>query len=403
MNLKNKLISIMTVGVIIATSSISIVKANATEKSNESQMLQNYSNQNYTKLEQSKNYISQGALILDMGLNGEVHIYDPSGTHIYTVESASTVYHKSKAILPIYESGEYTFEIKELYPQSNTSWEVFYTQDITSQINSNFDISGKNDDLIIFNSPMDQTINLEINYEGTPNLNQEHGVINLLNQRGEIVQELLDVDQNSQSLKTDVNVKQGINILEVYLTKGQINWNIKAQTAQIQDISGNWAEAEINDFINKGYINGKPDKTFGPGDDIKRGEFVKTLNRVFGLTEKSGKVFNDTVSHWAKDEIDIAVTNGVCKGISDTEFSPDAPMTRETAAKMIAGYMKIADADHDKMIAYPDYEEVSYWAKDELEASIERGYIRGTPEGRLNPKGLLTKAEAVVILGRAQN
>ena len=39
------------------------------------------------------------------------------------------------------------------------------------------------------------------------------------------------------------------------------------------------------------------DGTFRPDNLITRAEFVKILNKYFGLTNKSGKVFSDTSSH----------------------------------------------------------------------------------------------------------
>jgi Leucine-rich repeat (LRR) protein len=167
----------------------------------------------------------------------------------------------------------------------------------------------------------------------------------------------------------------------------------------INDITGHWAEASIRDFINKGYINGYPDNTFKPNNSITRAEFVKIFNRKFGLTTTSGKVFNDTIYNWAKNEIDIAVTNGVCNGMSATEFKPNDPITREQAAVMIANYKKIADSTLDKLNKYQDVNEVSSWAKDSVEGVIENGYM-GAGGIAFNPKNNITRAETAVALGR---
>ena len=161
-----------------------------------------------------------------------------------------------------------------------------------------------------------------------------------------------------------------------------------------------WAYTQIQSFVEKGYINGYGDNTFRPQNPIKRNEFVKVFNRVFGLTKKSGIVFEDTKYNWAKDEIDIAVTNGVCQGVSSTEFEPEEYITREAAAKMLANYMKIDDKDHDKIQGFPDYDQISEWAKDALEGNVENGYIQGTDEGKLVPRNNMTRAEVVALLSR---
>lgn len=164
-----------------------------------------------------------------------------------------------------------------------------------------------------------------------------------------------------------------------------------------------WAYSQIQDFVKKGYIEGYGDNTFRPKEPIKRNEFVKIFNKVFGLTNKSGIVFDDTKDNWAKDEIDIAVTNGAAQGIGANKFEPEEYITREAAVKMLANYMKIEDKNHDKIKRFPDYNEISDWAKDAFEGNFEKGYIQGTDEGKLAPKNNITRAEVVTLLGRVTN
>ena len=164
-----------------------------------------------------------------------------------------------------------------------------------------------------------------------------------------------------------------------------------------------WAYSQIQDFVKKGYIEGYGDNTFRPKEPIKRNEFVKIFNKVFGLTNKSGIVFDDTKDNWAKDEIDIAVTNGVAQGVSNILFEPERYVTRQEAAKMLANYMKLDDKNHDKIKRFPDYNEISDWARDAFEGNFEKGYIQGTDEGKLAPKNNITRAEVVTLLGRVTN
>lgn len=163
------------------------------------------------------------------------------------------------------------------------------------------------------------------------------------------------------------------------------------------DWKNHWAKVEIEKAMNDGWID-KTDK-FRPDDSMTRAEFVKTLNRAFGLTTTSGKVFEDTKTHWAKNEIDIAVTNGVCGGVSDTKFNPDGDITRQEVAKMVVAYKNVADSNHDKLNAYSDKSLIDNWALDYVEGAIEQGYMKGN-DGKFNPKGKITRAEAVTTLGR---
>ena len=180
-----------------------------------------------------------------------------------------------------------------------------------------------------------------------------------------------------------------------------INGNNVDTSGMPSDITGHWAESQIKDFISKGYLNGYPDGTFKPNNSITRAEFVTIFNKVFGLTQTSDKTFNDTLNHWANDEIDIAVTNGVCQGTSATTFEPNAPITREQAAKMIANYKKISDMHHNKINGYNDGSQTANWAINEVEAILEAGYMNGYSDtNTFKPKNNITRAEAVVTLGR---
>ncbi|CEP49307.1 hypothetical protein GKD14_03765 [Paeniclostridium sordellii] len=182
------------------------------------------------------------------------------------------------------------------------------------------------------------------------------------------------------------------------VNKGDENQNKKV----FNDVKDHWAADKIDLFTQKGYINGYEDNSFRPDNSITRAEFVKIVNKYFGLTKKSGKVFNDTVNHWAKDEIDIAVTNGVCKGMSNEEFSPDKPITREQASLMISNYKKIADYNYDKINRFADKLEISDWAKSGVEGVLEKGYMNGYPDNTFKPQSNITRAEAVVTLSRVK-
>ena len=168
------------------------------------------------------------------------------------------------------------------------------------------------------------------------------------------------------------------------------------------DWKDSWAKGQIDEFIDKGYIKGYPDGTFRPDNSITRAEFVKMMNARFGLTSTSEATFEDTKSHWAKDDIDIAVTNKVAQGVSLTSFNPDAPITREEAAKMISNYKKLDDSVHNKLTSYKDANQVSTWAKNSVEGVMEAGYMNGYPDNTFKPKNNISRAEAVVTLSRVR-
>lgn len=175
-------------------------------------------------------------------------------------------------------------------------------------------------------------------------------------------------------------------------------YNLLYSYSSENDWKNHWSANSIKEAINKGWIDDT--NYFRPNESITRAEFVEMINRKFELETYSEKVFADTVDHWAKDEIDIAFTNGVCIGKSEYSFEPDSYITRQEAAKMIANYMNLIDKNHDKVSLFADYIDIDDWAIDEFEAVIKKGYIIGTPEKMLLPKGDISRAETITILSR---
>ena len=175
-------------------------------------------------------------------------------------------------------------------------------------------------------------------------------------------------------------------------------YNLLYSYSSNNDWKNHWANNNISYAIKNGWI----DETsyFRPDDNITRAEFVEIINKKFKLKKYSGHIFKDTIYHWAKEEIDIAVTNKVCTGISYNIFSPDKYLTREEAASMIANYLELSDSNYNKISSYQDYNEVSSWSKSSLEAVVEKGYIIGTVVRKLEPKKNISRAEAIVILSR---
>lgn len=175
---------------------------------------------------------------------------------------------------------------------------------------------------------------------------------------------------------------------------------ISNANTKLNDIKGHWAESTINTFVNKGFISGYSDATFKPNNSITRAEFVKILNKYFGLNKKSGQTFEDTKTHWAKDEIDIAITNGITKGLYITKFEPNKSITREEVSVMVSNYLNLFDTNYEEIAKFNDKNSISDFAKSAIEGMIERNYIGGYEDNTTRPKGNITRAEAISILNR---
>ena len=171
----------------------------------------------------------------------------------------------------------------------------------------------------------------------------------------------------------------------------------------INDIDGHWAKADIEKFIKLGYVNGYEDNTFRPENQITRAEFIKLVNRVFHLTEKSNISFKDiNTKDWYYEDLRIAVKYGYIIGYEDNTFRADNPITRQEAMKIITTLKNNKDSNLDKIYQYLDFREIDSWANEYVEGAIEAGYIKGDENKLLKPKGNITRAESVTMLSRVE-
>lgn len=168
------------------------------------------------------------------------------------------------------------------------------------------------------------------------------------------------------------------------------------------DINGHWAEKEITQLVNKGFLSGYPDQTFKPNQTISRAEFASILVKVLNLKEvDDGKVFNDTSNHWAQGAIMTAHSYGIINGYNESTFGVNDPITREQLAAMIVKAFKLKYIKPIK--TFKDGEKTSKWAVEAVETAIGEAIMGGYEDGSIKPQGNATRGEAVAITIRALN
>ncbi len=113
---------------------------------------------------------------------------------------------------------------------------------------------------------------------------------------------------------------------------------------QFRDVpSTYWAYAAIQALAGAGVASGYPDGTFRPDAAVTRAEFTKML--VLSLGDRpaadGASPFRDVApSSWYAPYVAAAVRAGLVDGISATRFEPDAALTREQMAVLVARALK---------------------------------------------------------------
>jgi N-acetylmuramoyl-L-alanine amidase len=182
-----------------------------------------------------------------------------------------------------------------------------------------------------------------------------------------------------------------------YVSNAYITLNTTSAST-FSDITYHWARPQIEDFVQKGYLNGYGDNTFRPENPIRRDEFVKLVNKLFGFIEGGQVTFTDIQpDYWAYNEIAIAVKQGYINGYPDNTFRPSDFITRESAAKIIAQITKLQG---DGVLSFNDTNQIADWAKPHVDALTDNGIIQGADGNNFLPKNQMTRAEAVAMLSR---
>ncbi|OPX88849.1 MAG: Cellulosome-anchoring protein precursor [Pelotomaculum sp. PtaB.Bin104] len=174
---------------------------------------------------------------------------------------------------------------------------------------------------------------------------------------------------------------------------------VKKPLISLNDISGHWAQSNIEELVATGAVSGYPDGSFKPGNPITRAEFATILVKAFKLTDSNGKIFADTVRHWAKDYIAKAAASGIVNGYDADTFGPDYLITREQMAVMIVRAAKLSPSAGEAHFA--DNGSISDWAEEFISTAVKNGLMKGYPDNTFLPRGSATRAEAVTVIVNA--
>ena len=166
------------------------------------------------------------------------------------------------------------------------------------------------------------------------------------------------------------------------------------------DAYGHWAYEALAWAVNNGVLVGTSEDKLNPDGYLTRAQMAAMIDRLFG-TYKSADIsrFTDVPrGSWHHDYIAQAVHMGTFAGYSSSRMGPNENITREQAMVVLARTVCLSSAGNSALARFPDRNQVGAWAADAVSAMVERGYVSGYRDGRLNPKGQITRAEMAQIM-----
>ncbi|MEK4372364.1 S-layer homology domain-containing protein [Paenibacillus sp. FSL R5-0473] len=157
--------------------------------------------------------------------------------------------------------------------------------------------------------------------------------------------------------------------------------NAQAAKTPFSDVqSTHWGAGAITNGVSKGYVDGYTNGTFKPDASVTRAEFMKMVVSAMELetTPSSGK--------WYTEYVDTASKAGLfaTDDFNDNEAAWAKVMTREEMARVAARAIGETTKEDDK------------W----MYLATKAGLIKGVGIGQIAPKGLTTRAQAIVVIER---
>lgn len=181
---------------------------------------------------------------------------------------------------------------------------------------------------------------------------------------------------------------------------------LACQGKSFQDVGEHENRAAIEALAERAIINGKSEDLFAPDQTMNRAEFAAIITRGLGLTVQASVQFEDVAADaWYAGAVGTAIQYGIVKGLSDTVFAPEAVITKEEAAVMVARSAVICGADtkmaeaeiRDTLAQFLDYTECAEWAKSAL-AYCYRENILPQSDMEILPQHYVKRCEIAQML-----
>ena len=161
----------------------------------------------------------------------------------------------------------------------------------------------------------------------------------------------------------------------------------------------------LKDTDHDAYIVGYDNGYVGPNDALTRAEAAQIIYTLMTdeakaeNAKKNGKTFVDvSKTHWAYEAITMMSKASIMVGTGDGKFAPDAVITREQFATMIAQLFKIEVNQPITGYIFKDLN--GSFADKYISLLYAMGILEGRGDNTFGPKDSLTRAQAITIVNK---
>ena len=173
-----------------------------------------------------------------------------------------------------------------------------------------------------------------------------------------------------------------------------------ALAASYSDTAAHWAESSIERWSDYGIIQGN-NGAFLPNNNLTRAHMATILAKLLKLPAAESAGFTDVDSAaWYADAVNRCAAAGIMLG-NEGKANPNATITRAQAIVMLGRALGITPKANADLSGYEDAAAVPDYAKGYVAAMSEAGIVKGSTETTVAPASDITRAATVTILDRA--
>ena len=179
------------------------------------------------------------------------------------------------------------------------------------------------------------------------------------------------------------------------------NHTIEVRFQPVSDVADP-DDTGVSDWLNTddhlAYLDGYPDNTFQPEEDMTRAEAAQMFYNLLRDQDVDTTVsFTDVAADaWYAEAVNTLATLEIVDGVGDNRFAPERTITRAEFTTMAMRFCQeiptgeniFSDVDQDD------------WFYDYVVGSIQYGWINGYPDGTFRPNDTITRAEVTTIANR---
>jgi len=213
---------------------------------------------------------------------------------------------------------------------------------------------------------------------------------------------------------SDRSLRYKLSLIQKYNLLGAGSWCLGQESLKtwgffknwlngryFSDILNHYAQDDILDMANKGWMIGVSSDTFAPNRTLTRAEAAVILVRALGLeNETPAEYFSDTKKHGFRDMIGIARKYQIMLGDGNNRFWPDNPLTREQLAMILDRILVLPNPVTKNPFSdvSPIRNPLSY---DSILRLANNGIVVGNGKGIFNPSGIVRRGEMAVFVNRS--